>query len=87
MDARALVRLDTSALTPEDARAAEQELRETPERVASATDELRVLIQEDGTVHVPLTDDFLIKFLRPTKFYPASAFKLVRKILVLDREM
>lgn len=69
--------LDLGELTPAEARLAEFELRETTERSTAALNAFRSIIEHDGTLDVPQSDQFLIKFLRPTKFYPVSAFKLV----------
>ncbi|CAG9098143.1 unnamed protein product [Plutella xylostella] len=58
---------------------AETELRETPEVVEKALKELRVLLAGEKNLHVPLDrDDFLMKFLRPCKFYAESAFKRIQ---------
>jgi hypothetical protein len=38
-----------------------------------------VYFTADKTLYFRDDDEFLIKFLRPTKFYPESALQLVRK--------
>ncbi|KAL0849473.1 hypothetical protein ABMA28_013754 [Loxostege sticticalis] len=58
---------------------AEQELRETPEIVAEAIEELRKLLRGETGLVIPIDrDDFLMKFLRPCKFYAESAFKRIQ---------
>lgn len=69
--------VETWPLKPETVKIAEEELRETPERVAEATQKLRELLQADKTLHYRDDDEFLLIFLRPCKFYPESAHKLV----------
>ncbi|XP_053607109.1 alpha-tocopherol transfer protein-like isoform X1 [Plodia interpunctella] len=59
---------------------ARKELRETPEVVKPAVDELRRLLKEDKDLYVPLDNDaWLIRFLRPCKFYPDSAHDLIKR--------
>lgn len=53
------------------------ELRETPEIRAQALVELRKLLAEAKDLYYADDDDFLTIFLRPTKYYPESAMKLV----------
>ncbi|XP_028034135.1 alpha-tocopherol transfer protein-like [Bombyx mandarina] len=58
---------------------AEKELRETPEIVEKAVADLRTLLKGEKNLFVPYeNDDFLIRFLRPCKFYPESAFKRIK---------
>ncbi|XP_055709525.1 alpha-tocopherol transfer protein-like isoform X1 [Phlebotomus papatasi] len=58
---------------------AERELRETPERQKKATEELRNLLKEEKDLVLPLDNDgWLIRFLRPCKYYPESARNLVK---------
>ncbi|XP_055683778.1 alpha-tocopherol transfer protein-like isoform X2 [Lutzomyia longipalpis] len=58
---------------------AERELRETPERQKKATEELRTLLKEEKDLVLPLDNDgWLIRFLRPCKYYPESARDLVK---------
>ncbi|XP_063697583.1 clavesin-2-like [Culicoides brevitarsis] len=72
------VRLDYSDLTEEDKEKARVELRETPENVAKGIKELRELINANDKLYVPSDfDDWLIVFLRPTKFYAKSAYELI----------
>ncbi|CAH0602931.1 unnamed protein product [Chrysodeixis includens] len=69
-------------LTPVDDGAciekAKTELRETPEVVENALVELRKLLKKETSLFIPIErDDFLMKFLRPCKFYPESALKKI----------
>ncbi|KAH9642745.1 hypothetical protein HF086_010398 [Spodoptera exigua] len=58
---------------------ARKELRETPEVVEQALVELRQLLRKEPSLYVPIDrDDYLLKFLRPCKFYPESAFKKIQ---------
>ncbi|VVD02715.1 unnamed protein product [Leptidea sinapis] len=62
---------------------AEKELRETPENVEKALKELRELLKGETNLVIPFEDDdFLMKFLRPCKFYAESAFKKPTNITV-----
>ncbi|XP_050670588.1 alpha-tocopherol transfer protein-like isoform X1 [Leptidea sinapis] len=59
---------------------ARRELRETPDIVEPAVQELRRLLEEEKDLHVPLDRDaWLIRFLRPCKFYPESALELIKR--------
>ncbi|CAH0556805.1 unnamed protein product [Brassicogethes aeneus] len=59
---------------------ARKELRETPDVVKTAVPALRDLLKEEKDLHVPLDNDlWLIRFLRPTKFYPESARDLIKR--------
>ncbi|XP_013201282.2 alpha-tocopherol transfer protein-like isoform X1 [Amyelois transitella] len=58
---------------------AEKELRETPEIVKAALEELRKLLKGESNLAIPINkDEFLMKFLRPCKFYAESAFKRIQ---------
>ncbi|XP_065094078.1 retinaldehyde-binding protein 1-like [Ochlerotatus camptorhynchus] len=58
---------------------AQNELRETPETIESALQELRELLNNDKDINVPNNNDaFLKKFLRPRKYYPESAYELMK---------
>lgn len=56
-----------------------EELRESPERIREATLELRKLLQENSTIHFDDSDEFLLRYLRPCKFYPEGAFALFER--------
>lgn len=75
------VRLENDEFTdPKSKEKAARELRETPDVVPEAIKELRAKLQAEESLHVPIDDDsFLLKFLRPCKFYPASAFALIQR--------
>ncbi|XP_063697577.1 retinaldehyde-binding protein 1-like [Culicoides brevitarsis] len=73
------IRLDYSELSEKDKEKARIELRETPENVEKGLKELRELLENDDTLFVcPEIKEYLMKFLRPTKFYAKSAYKLIR---------
>lgn len=68
-------------LTPFGEQVARDELRENEENRQRGFEELRALLQtemqENGLV-VPLDNDYwLLRWLRPCKFYSSSAFELV----------
>lgn len=72
--------LELDELSPELATVAENELRETPELVKKSIEELRQLLKDDKTIYVPYEqDEFLTIFLRPTKYYPESAYGLIKR--------
>ncbi|XP_063697580.1 retinaldehyde-binding protein 1-like [Culicoides brevitarsis] len=74
------IRLDYSELSEADKEKARTELRETPENIEKGLKELRQLLEEDDTLFVPSeSDDFLLAFLRPTKFYAKSAYDQIRR--------
>lgn len=75
------VRLENDEFTdPKSKEKAARELRETPDVVPEAIKELRAKLQAEESLHVPIDDDsFLLKFLRPCKFYPDSAFALIQR--------
>lgn len=59
---------------------AERELRETPEVKAKAIAELRELLEAETDLKCPLhNEEWLVRFLRPCKFYPESAKELVKR--------
>jgi hypothetical protein len=71
--------LDTSPLTDASKQKAERELRETPENIEPALKELRLLLKDEPGLTIPINEDeFLLKFLRPCKFYPKSAFEKMK---------
>uniref|UniRef100_A0A336MZZ1 CSON009448 protein n=1 Tax=Culicoides sonorensis TaxID=179676 RepID=A0A336MZZ1_CULSO len=72
------IRLEHDEVSDEFKEKARRELRETPENVEKGLKELRELVEADDTLYIPIEhDDFLIKFLRPTKFYAKSAYELM----------
>ncbi|XP_059609366.1 alpha-tocopherol transfer protein-like [Phlebotomus argentipes] len=60
-------------------RTAEKELRETPERKEESLAELRRLLTQEKDLTWPDNDFWLVKFLRKCKFYPESAFELIKR--------
>lgn len=72
--------LNLSPLSEEGKKIASEELRETPEVVEAALNELKELLAQDTSIHFD-TDDALLKvFLRPCKFYAQSAYELMKRI-------
>lgn len=69
--------LNTAPPSAECLKQAEAELRETPEVVKQAIEELRELLRNDDTIYFRDDDEFLMIFLRPCKFYAKSAHELV----------
>jgi len=75
-----ILRLDLEDLDESYNERSRIELRETPQIVEDALEKLRSLIKDEEGLNVPAEDDsFLIKFLRPCKFYPESTFKLMKR--------
>jgi retinaldehyde-binding protein 1 len=72
--------IQTGELCEESKAVAERELRETPENVKKGIEELKALIEGDETIFFDTSDDFLIIFLRPCKFYAKSAYELLKRI-------
>ncbi|XP_044751648.1 retinaldehyde-binding protein 1 [Coccinella septempunctata] len=72
--------LDLSPLSEEGKKIAKEELRETPEVVAAALQELRELLANDDTIFFDTDDATLMIFLRPCKFYAKSAYELMKRV-------
>lgn len=72
------IRLENEKPDAETLKVAVDELRETPDIVQPAIEELRNLLKNDTKLHVPTDDDFLIMFLRPCKYYAKSAFQRIQ---------
>lgn len=71
--------LEYDELGEEDKQKAIRELRETPEIVQESLEKFRELLKADDHLFVPYEhDEYLIKFLRPRKYYADSAYKLIR---------
>ncbi|XP_065089911.1 alpha-tocopherol transfer protein isoform X2 [Ochlerotatus camptorhynchus] len=74
------LRFELEDLTPFGKEVATNELRETPEIKAKAIEELREMLKGQDELLVPLdNDDWMVRFLRPCKFYPKSAFELIQR--------
>ncbi|XP_044267343.1 alpha-tocopherol transfer protein-like isoform X2 [Tribolium madens] len=72
--------LELEDLSPEAKEIARKELRETPDVSREAVSTLKDLLKEEKDLHVPLDNDqWLIRFLRPCKFYPESALELIKR--------
>ncbi|XP_051153411.1 retinaldehyde-binding protein 1 [Leptopilina boulardi] len=56
-----------------------KELRETEDNVKNGITALRKLLEDDTSLHFRTDDSFLIIFLRPCKFYPDSAYALMKR--------
>ncbi|XP_017773256.1 PREDICTED: alpha-tocopherol transfer protein-like isoform X1 [Nicrophorus vespilloides] len=72
--------LEMGDLSPEMEEVAKNELRETPENVKPAMDKLREMLKAETDLKCPYDNDaWLVRFLRPCKFYPESAYELVKR--------
>uniref|UniRef100_A0A182NUH9 CRAL-TRIO domain-containing protein n=1 Tax=Anopheles dirus TaxID=7168 RepID=A0A182NUH9_9DIPT len=75
-----VLRFELEDLTPFGKEVAKNELRETPEIRTAAIEELRGLLKDVEGLVVPLdNDDWMIRFLRPCKFYAKSACELIQR--------
>ncbi|CAK9799182.1 Alpha-tocopherol transfer protein-like [Anthophora quadrimaculata] len=71
--------IELGAPSPELQEVAKKELRETPERQKEALAQLKELLKAEKNLNVPLENEaWLIRFLRPCKYYPESALKLIK---------
>lgn len=65
--------------SPEIQEVAKRELRETPELQKESVERLRELLKAETDLKCPLDNDaWLVRFLRPCKYYPESALKLIK---------
>lgn len=71
--------IDRSPETPELLQIAKNELRETPENVASGLVKLRELLKENSDLKFRDDDEFLTIVLRCCHWYPESGLKLVSR--------
>jgi len=72
--------LELDEIGPETAEIARKELRETPEIKRESSAALRKLLEADKDLNVPSDNDtWLVRFLRPCKFYPESAYDLIKR--------
>lgn len=75
-----VLRLDLEDLDDHYKERAKCELRETPEKRKESLDKFKKLIEDEPNLVIPLDDDsYLLKFLRPCKFYEESAFKRMQR--------
>ncbi|XP_059484492.1 alpha-tocopherol transfer protein-like [Neocloeon triangulifer] len=70
--------LELGPAAPELQLRAALEIRESDQVREAALAELRALIEQDGSLDCRTDDEYLIRFLRPTKFYPESALKMIK---------
>ncbi|KAK7788490.1 hypothetical protein R5R35_011932 [Gryllus longicercus] len=75
-----VIGLDVRPLSAERVAQAEKELRETPDNVKEALEKLREMLKANPGLKFRDDDEFLIRFLRPTKFYPESAYSLMQRV-------
>jgi len=76
------LRFELEELTPFGHEIAKKELREEDDIKKQAVEELRDMLrlQEEKGLTVPLdSDDWLVRFLRPCKYYPKSACELIQR--------
>ncbi|KAJ9574892.1 hypothetical protein L9F63_007955, partial [Diploptera punctata] len=72
--------LEVGPLKPEVEEIARKELRETPETKKQAIVALKDLLKEEKNLKSPYDNEaWMMRFLRPCKFYPESAFELVKR--------
>lgn len=80
------VRLEDEEPSDEVKEIARVELRETPDVVQPAVEEMKQLTLAETNLHVPVIDEFFIAFLRPCKYYPKSAFERMKKYYKLKQK-
>ncbi|XP_065356437.1 alpha-tocopherol transfer protein-like [Calliphora vicina] len=75
-----ILKLDLGKPSETAQKKALKELRETPENIQKGLIELKRLLQAETDLNIPQdNEEWLIKYLRPCKFYPESARDLVRR--------
>ncbi|XP_014599850.1 PREDICTED: alpha-tocopherol transfer protein-like [Polistes canadensis] len=72
--------LEETPIDEETKAIAVKELRETEENVKKGIETLRKYIEDDKTLYFKTDDDFLVIFLRVCKYYPESAYELLKRI-------
>ncbi|XP_043491339.1 alpha-tocopherol transfer protein-like isoform X1 [Polistes fuscatus] len=73
------LQFELGPLSPELQEVARKELRETPELQKESMERLKELLKAETDLKCPLDNDaWLIRFLRPCKYYPESAAELVK---------
>ncbi|XP_050453208.1 alpha-tocopherol transfer protein-like isoform X2 [Cataglyphis hispanica] len=74
-----LIELEIGPPSPELQEVAKKELRESPEVQKEAIARFKELLKAETNLKCPLDNEaWLIRFLRPCKYYPESALKLVK---------
>lgn len=75
-----ILRFELNSLTDFGRQIAQKELRESNEIKTKALDDLRELLKEEKDLLVPFdNNEWLVRFLRPCKFYPESARDLIKR--------
>ncbi|XP_057672830.1 retinaldehyde-binding protein 1 isoform X3 [Diorhabda carinulata] len=75
-----VLQFEIDELRPEVQEIARKELNENPDTKREAIAALRDLLKEEKDLKVPLDNDlWLVRFLRPCKFYPESARDLIKR--------
>ncbi|EDW77886.1 uncharacterized protein Dwil_GK24307 [Drosophila willistoni] len=74
----ARIRMDKEQAPEWALKKAQDELRELPGIKEEAIKELRVLIQNEKYLNLPLDDEYMMMFLRPCHYYPESALKRLK---------
>lgn len=72
--------LEEGPISPETKAVAVKELRETEENVKNGIETLKKLLEDDKTLYFRTDDEFLTIFLRPCKYYPESAYQLMKRV-------
>ncbi|XP_043264961.1 alpha-tocopherol transfer protein-like isoform X2 [Colletes gigas] len=74
-----VLEIEFNSPSPELQEVAKRELRETPEVKSQAVAQFKELLKAETDLKVPLDNEaWLVRFLRPCKYYPDSALKLVK---------
>ncbi|CRL01304.1 CLUMA_CG014293, isoform C [Clunio marinus] len=74
------LRFELDELTPFGKEVAEKELRESPVNKENGIKELKRMLQQETDLVVPIdNDDWMVRFLRPCKYYPESALELIKR--------
>ncbi|XP_044316099.1 retinaldehyde-binding protein 1 isoform X2 [Drosophila rhopaloa] len=74
----AQIRMEKDAAPVWALKKAQDELREVDGVKEQAIKDLRALIQNEKYLNLPLDDEYMMMFLRPTHYYPESALKRLK---------
>ncbi|CAH1187546.1 unnamed protein product [Phyllotreta striolata] len=81
------LQLELEELKPEAKEIARKELRENPDTIREGITALRDLLKGEKDLKVPLDNDiWLLRFLRPCKFYPESACDLIKRYYAFKKK-